>query len=363
MDRFIQWVAAVAIFLLIPVAGISGTVTAVSTTVMETWPAVGTVRPRSETKIQAQIQAQVKAVHVRAGDPVKPGDLLVTLDSRQPLSRLDRAIQGLESSTAARQKALQGIASARAAHKEAMLNFQRIKGYLTANAATRQELETAESNFIQAKAGLSMAKEARGEADSGIKQAKEVVKQARVGLGFTRITAPVRGEVIQRLVEPGDLALPGTPLVMLRTKTGFRIEAHVREGLVSRVTPGTRLTAEIPTLGTFCQAVVEEIVPYADPETRTFLVKAAIDPVKGLYPGMYAKLMIPESETEVILIPRSCVIRTGQLELVRVRTDQGWERRYVTTGKENGDQIEVLSGVAPGEVLGTGKIEKTGEEK
>ncbi|MBI9090529.1 MAG: efflux RND transporter periplasmic adaptor subunit [Desulfobacterium sp.] len=363
MGRAIQWLAAGVIFLLIPVTGISGTITAVRATVMETWPAVGTVRPRSETKIQAQIQAQVKAVHVRAGDPVNPGDLLVTLDNRRPLSTLDRAKQGLQAATAARQKALQGIESAKAAHTEARLNFQRIKGYLSANAATRQELEMAESNFIQATAGLSMAKEALSQTDSGIKQAKEVVKQAQVGLGFTRITAPVQGEVIQRLVEPGDLALPGKPLVMLRTQTGFRIEAHVREGLVSRVSPGTRLRAEIPTLGTFCQAVVEEIIPYADPETRTFLVKAAIDPLKGLYPGMYAKLMIPESSKQVVLIPRSCVIRTGQLELVRVQTDHGWERRYVTTGKEKKDQIEVLSGVAPGEVLGTGKTGDNGEEK
>lgn len=360
MGRLEQWLAAGVLFLLIPVAGMSETITAGRTTVMETWPAVGTVRPRSETKIQAQIQAQVTAVHVRAGDPVAPGDLLVTLDSRQPLSHLDRAKQSLKAATAARQKALQGIESARAAHTEARLNFQRIKGYFAANAATRQELEMAESNFIQAKAGLSMAKEALSQADSGIKQAKEIVKQARVGLGFTRITAPVQGEVIQRLVEPGDLALPGKPLVMLRTKTGFRIEAHVREGLISRIAPGTRLTAEIPTLDTFCQAVVEEIVPYADPETRTFLVKATIDPIKGLYPGMYAKLMIPESLKEVVLIPQSCVIRTGQLELVRVRTDQGWDLRYVTTGKEKADQVEVLSGVAPGEVLAIGE---TGEEK
>ncbi|MCP4118682.1 MAG: efflux RND transporter periplasmic adaptor subunit [Desulfobacteraceae bacterium] len=363
MGRLIQWITAAALLLFIPAAGMSETVTAVRTTVMETWPAVGTVRPRSETKIQAQTQAQVKAVHVKAGDAVTPGDLLVTLDSRQPLSNLDRAGQGLKAATAARQKARQGIESARAAHTEAKLNFQRIKGYLDANAATRQELETAESNFIQAKAALSMAKEALKEADSGIKQAKEVVKQARVALGFTRVTAPVKGEVIQRLVEPGDLALPGKPLVMLRTETGFRIEAHVREGLVSRVAPGTRLTAEIPTLDTACRAVVEEIVPYADPDTRTFLVKAAIDPLEGLYPGMYAKLMIPAAQKEVVLIPRSCVIRTGQLELVRVRTDHGWELRYVTTGKETGDKIEVLSGVAPGEVLGIGETGETGEEK
>jgi RND family efflux transporter MFP subunit len=331
----------------------SKTVRAETKTIIDTWPAVGTVRPRSQIQIDAQIQAQVKTVHVKAGDGVAPGDLLVTLDSRTPLSNLDQARQGVTAANSARQNAIQGVKAAKAALNEAELNYRRIKTYVESNAATPLELEAAESGFIQAKASLSISLEALSQADSTINQAEETVKQAQVGLEFTTLRSPVKGEVIRQLVQPGDLALPGKPMILLRTETGFRIEAHVREGLVGKVSLGALLIAEIPTLKLLCSAVVEEIVPYADPETRTFLVKAAIDQTKtqGLYPGMYAKLLIPESEHTIVVIPGSSVIRTGQLDLVRVKTDQGWERRYITTGKVHGGNIEVLSGISPGETV------------
>lgn len=357
MGRLKQLFITITICLFTLPVAIAGTdpktIQAETKIIVDTWPAVGTVRPRSQIQIDAQIQAQVKSVHVKAGDRVAPGDLLMTLDSRTPLSNLDQARQGLTAANAARQKAIQGVRAAKAALNEAELNYRRIKTYVESNAATPRELETSESRFIQAKAGFSMAREALSQADSTIDQAEETVKQAQVGLEFTTLRSPVKGEVIRQLVQPGDLALPGKPMILLRTETGFRIEAHVREGLVGKVSPGARLVAEIPTLNLLCYAVVEEIVPYADPETRTFLVKAAIDQAKiqGLYPGMYAKLLIPESEQTIVVIPASSVIRTGQLDLVRVKTDQGWERRYITTGKVHGTNIEVLSGISPGETV------------
>jgi len=183
------------------------------------------------------------------------------------------------------------------------------------------------------------------------------VKQAAVDLGFSNITAPSTGEVIKRMVEPGDMAVPGKPLLVIRTQSGFRIEAHVREGLINTIRPNQTLQAEIPTLNAVCNAEVEEIIPYADPETRTFLVKASLPVIDGLYPGMYGKLLVPESSKKVILIPADAVVRTGQLELVMVKNNSSWRLRYVKTGKSRGTMIEILSGISDKEIVGLGEAD------
>mgnify|MGYP006424537217 CR=1 FL=1 len=328
----------------------------VTRNITEYYRAVGTVKPESESRIESRIKAQVKSIHVGPGDSVKRGDIMVTLDDRQPVSRLEKAKQALKGAKAARSQAAQQVESAKAALKEARLNYQRIQEYVKADAATSKEMENAESNYLQAKAGLSRARQALVETASGIRRAENTVEEAEVELEFTQITAPIEGEVIRRMVEPGDLALPGKPLVLMRTRKGFRLEAHVRAELVKHIARGQTLKAEIPTLDTTVDAVVNEIVPWADPETRSFLVKAVIPSVKGLYPGMYGKLLIPESETRVVLIPESALITTGQLDLVMVKDSSGWSRRYIKTGKKRDGMIEVLSGLRSNETISTGSL-------
>lgn len=357
------------------------TVQASIQTVEETYTAVGTVKPRSETMIEAQVSAQVVKVHVQPGDRVTKGDLLITLDDRQATSRRDGATAALNAAKAGKEQAMQGINAAEAAYKESKLQYDRINGYYKAQAATKQELEMAESGYLQAKAALKRAKDALDASEAGIRQAMGLLSETHVGLQFSRITAPATGEVIKRMVEPGDLALPGKPLIALRTESGFRIEAHVREGLIGKVKPGMVLKAEITTLGLTCDTEVEEIIPYADPETRTFLVKAALTggtqpAIAGIYPGMYGKLLIPESTEKVVLLPWKAVVTTGQLELVMVKSgteqnqnrqkgestalskaqngEDGWQLRYIKTGKRSGDMVEVLSGLKGDETVGVG---------
>ncbi|MBF0232589.1 MAG: efflux RND transporter periplasmic adaptor subunit [Desulfamplus sp.] len=348
----------------------SETVKASIETVEETYTAVGTVKPRSETMIEAQINAQVQKVHVQPGDRVKKGDLLITLDDRQATSRRDGATAALNAARAGREQAVQGVKAAEAAYKEAKLHYNRIQGYYKAQAATKQELEMAESGYVQAMAAMKRAKDGLDASEAGIRQAMGALSETHVGLEFSSITAPATGEVIKRMVEPGDLALPGKPLISLRTESGFRIEAYVREGLIGKLKTGMILKAEITTLGITCNVEVEEIIPYADPETRTFLVKAVLPKAQesrenqnqtqtalaGIYPGMYGKLLIPESTQEVVLLPAKAVITTGQLELVMVQTGKEWQLRYIKTGKRTGDMVEVLSGLKGDETIGVGGL-------
>lgn len=186
---------------------------------------------------------------------------------------------------------------------------------------------------------------------AGVRMAEELIAEAQITLSYTEITAPSDGEVLKRLVDPGDLAMPGKPLLLLRTAGGLRLEAHVRESIVDKIHPGSTLPAELPTLQQTVDSQVAELIPYADARTRTFLVKAALPDIPGLYPGMYGKLRIPYMEIDIVLIPEKTIDRVGQLELVIVKTPDGWKRRYIKTGNRYGEKVEVLSGLLGHETL------------
>lgn len=327
------------------------TVQASMENVTEWYEAVGTVRPRTETRIEAQVTAQVIDVRISPGAKVEKGEILLTLDNRQFLSRLDQAKQGLKSAVAGKEQAKQAVIAAKAGFAQAEAAYQRIKTYFESQAATSNDLENAESAFLQSKAGLSKSKQALSGAEARIRQSEEVVKEAEIALGYTAIRAPEAGEVLKRFVEPGDMALPGKPLMVLQTSGFLRLEAYVREGLIKLVKPGSRLSVKIDTLGKTADAEVEEIVPYADPRTRTFLVKAALPHIAGIYPGMYGKLLIPVKEQATVLIPQKAVQHVGQLELVKVKEDTGWQTRFVKTGRTIGNQVEILSGLSGNETI------------
>jgi HlyD family secretion protein len=318
------------------------------------YEAVGTVRPKTETRIEARVTGQVLDVQVSPGDQVSKGTLLVALDSRQMTSRLEQAKQALKTAEAGREQARHALEAARADFKQARANFDRVNTYFESQAATAQDLEQAESTFRQAEAGVKRVEEALAAATSGILQARAVVNESAISIEYTRIVAPEDGVVLKRFVEPGDLALPGKPLVALRTSGVLRMEAHVREGLITRVKPGTSLEVEIDTLDLLVAASVEEIVPYADPNSRTFLVKAAMPSLDGLYPGMFGKLRIPVGRQRIVTVPESAVRHVGQLELVRVKAGDGWQTRYVKTGMRMGETVEILSGLDGGETIGWG---------
>jgi len=321
------------------------------TVLTEAERSVGTVRPRTETRIEAQVTARVLEVRVRPGDRVDAGDLLIVLDGSQSQSRLDQARQGLQSATARRQQAAQAVLSARAVLSEAEASYHRVQTYFASEAATAQDLERAESAFLQARAGLEQAEQSLREVEAGERMAAKVIEETRIALEYNRIEAPEAGEVAERSAEPGDLAWPGKTLLVLQTRGALRLEAMVREGLIHRIAVGSRMEISVDVQDRTYEGVVEEVVPSADPVTRTFLVKVALPHAEELYPGMFGRLVIPVGERRVVTVLRNAVTRVGQLDMVTIRAGDRWQRVFVTTGQTIGDRVEILSGLNGGEVL------------
>ena len=331
------------------------TPTAVSKAVREImtdfYEAPGTVRPRQETRVASRVQGRIVEIPVRPGDMVKTGNVLVVLDSRELNARLDRARQVVLSARARRDQARQGIKSEEAAFVRAKAALGRIKTYFKSEAATKQQLEEAEAAFQQARAGLNRARESLREAESGVKQAEKGVLESRIVQEYTRIRSDADGQVVERLVEPGDMAFPGKPLMVLQTRGALRLEALLPEGMMDRVAMGDPLDVMISAVKKTLKGRVSELTPSADPATRSFLVKVELPRTQGLHPGMFGRILVPVGKTMVVWIPKSALQRMGQLEMVRVKSGSDWIKVYVTTGRTFDDRIEILSGLNGGEVI------------
>ena len=150
--------------------------------------------------------------------------------------------------------------------------------------------------------------------------------------------------------EAGDTATPGMPLLRLYNPRLLRLEANVRESLATQLVKGAELTVRIDALDADLIGAVDEIVPSADPGSRSFLVKITLPENESLFPGMFGRLRIPSAEAERFYVPEAAVRRMGQLEFVLTQGTQGAVRRYVRTGIRTSDsRIEILSGLEPGE--------------
>jgi RND family efflux transporter MFP subunit len=294
-----------------------------------TWyEAVGTVRSRAQTTVAPQITGQILDVRAEAGDHVKEGQVLANLDRREYTARLEQARSAL--------------LSAQAEHELATTAYNRFKGLFEKRAVTLEQLESAEARSKQS--------------DAAVSAAEQKIEEAQTLLGYTTLHSPMDGVVADRLAEPGDIAYPGKALLVVHDPEDLRLEASVREGLISRIrsqmAEGRDVEVHLSAIERSVRGRITEIVPSADPVSRSFLVKVSLPRIGGVYPGMFGELRCELDPRPAILIPESAVVRVGQLATVRVKQDERWERRFVTLGNTRDGRVEVLSGLREGETIG-----------
>ncbi len=309
------------------------------------YEAVGVVRSRAEASIAPQVSGHVLFVAVREGDIVLEGDLLVQLDSREFQARVSQAREAVRGARAHEERAREALKGAQAFHGEVRSRRDRVKSYFEQEAATRQELEQVEAAYGGARSAVGEAAKAVDAARAEIERAVKFEEEAMVALDYTILKAPHDGRIARRMVDPGDMALPGKTLLVLDSPDALQLEARVREGLIARVRKGDRLPVQVDALHVGLEGTVREIVPSGDPSSRSFLVKVSVPHREGLLPGMFARLHVPLDERNAILVPREAIRRIGQMEVVRVEEDGHWFDIFVKTGREIQGQVEVLSGL------------------
>jgi membrane fusion protein, multidrug efflux system len=286
---------------------------------MIAWPA--TVHSRTVAEIAPKLTARVLEIRVDAGDPIRKGEVIARLDQK--------------SIAAQERKAAAALAAAKAMVQRALADERRTRDLFRQEAATRETFDS-----VTARAKSARAK---------VAEAANALAAVRANRAETVLKAPFDGVVVKRHAEPGDMGLPGKPIVTIQDPAGLRVESYIPVRCARRLSVGDNATVRIDALGRSLQARIDAIIPQADPQTHTVLIKAALPRASGLQPGLFGWLEQACGERGVLLIPAASIERIGQIESVKVVVDGTIRLRHVRTGKAYDDSVEVLSGLRAGE--------------
>jgi RND family efflux transporter MFP subunit len=285
------------------------------------------------------VVGRIEKVLVREGDTMRSGQTLAVLDDatlRASADQAKAAVQAADSQQTAAQTNADLAVSTLARYKQ--LQEQRSVSPQEFDEVARR----AEAAGAQAEALRSQATAARAQ-ETG----------ARAMLAYSRVTAPFDGVVTARLADPGTLASPGVPLLQVESAGPLQLQATVDESAISSIRKGMKLNINIdaaPSLEP--TGTVAEIGPAADSASHSFLVKIDLPYSSQLRSGMYATATIATGSREAIFAPRSGVILRGSLPCAYVLdSNRIAQLRYVTLGSQQGNLVEILSGISAGEKL------------
>ncbi len=271
--------------------------------------AAGALASRNTSVLSSKIMGKVVALTVLEGDQVQEGKVLARIESGEIAAQASQA---------------------QAAFNNAKLQYDRIKRLYDAQASTQMEMEQATLGLENAQAGLRAAKAMES---------------------YTVITAPISGQIMEKRINLGEMAMPGQPVLRIEDNRKLRLEVTLQEQDILQVRPGKRVTVRIDAMpGRDIQGTVAQVVPASDIRTHSFIVKIDIPAEKGLITGMYGKAFFSTGRREVLLVPRSAIVElSGITGVYIVGPSDIAVFQMVQLGREHGANVEALTGLKAGD--------------
>ena len=291
--------------------------------------AVGRTKNTRETTIASKVMGKVSAVRVQAGELVKEGQLLISIDDHDVSGQVGQAKGALAQAEAARVIAKQML--------------DRIETLKDSNSVTQAQYDKAVFDHERAR--------------GAVEQARGALMSAQSYLQATRVVAPFSGRVVDTLIEEGEMASPGYPLVRIEGDGDLEFEATVTAQDINAMTVGQPVTVELDAGRNDPRKIpgkIYEIVPAMDRVTHSNTVRIHLDATEGLRSGMFGRASFARTSGSCpgVLVGEDRLVRTGQLTGVFVVGGGDRVRlRLVREGRHNGGKVEVLSGLTAGDRL------------
>jgi RND family efflux transporter MFP subunit len=294
----------------------------------------------------------VRQIHVGLGDPVTAGQVLVTLDSQDLDSQIRQAEAALAEVHSAQPEIESAVAAAKAQLDLAQATFARMEELFGKKSISNQEFDEAAAKVKVATANNNLAESKRAQLSAKVQRAEQAIRSTKIAQSYSTIISPFAGMVAEKLVEPGTLASPGTPLLTIEQSGALRLEASIEESRLDQVRVGQAVGVEVDAVPGPLNGRVAEIVPSVDSASRTFLAKIDLPQRAQLRPGRFGRARFSLGPREVLTIPTAALSVRGQLQMVYAVDSSGVARsRMVTTGVASGSETEILSGLSVGESI------------
>ena len=294
------------------------------------------LEPLRQATVSAQLGGNVLALLVKAGDRVKAGQPIARIDDRDAQAGLLRGDAGL--------------AQAEAEARNARVSAERTRDLRAQGFVSQAALDTAETQFKAAQAGVQQAQAARS--------------QATLARGFAAVTAPFDGVVLATHLEAGDLASPGRAIATLYAPGGLRATAQVPLSQADTARRATRIEVELPG-GTRVAPERKTELSSADPVSQTveWRLDLPASALPGLVPGQVARVHFSgaaatgaAANANTLRLPAAAVLRRGELTAVYLAQGDRFVLRAVRTGAERPDGVDILAGLKAGDAVAANAV-------
>jgi len=369
-----------------------------ASTIVETVSATGKIQPEIEVKISPEVSGEITLLNVKEGQVVKKGDLLVKINPDLYTSSYNRSVSNLSGTKA-------GLSQSEASFKEAKANYDRNKTLYDKGVISKSDWDKAIASF-------EVAKATKQNAYYTVQSAVATVNEAKDNLGRTTIYAPADGTISVLNVELGERVLgtqqmAGTELLRVANLNNMEVEVDVNENDIVKIKIGDAANVEVDAyLKKKFKGIVTSISNSASStltsdQVTNFKVKVRIlkesyqDLLEGkpatyspFRPGMTATVdIITNTKSNVLAVPISAVVvksdttavkefkvedpntdkkeapkNDKKFECVFVKVGDKAKIRVIKTGIQDDTNIEVMSGLKPGDVVITGPYTTVSKE-
>lgn len=271
----------------------------------------GVVEPLRTVGLNSQLSSTVLSIGVEEGDRVGTGQVLARLDASELQAEL---------------------ASAQANHQVAQAAWERAQELYQEQIITLPEYERDRAAFAAAGATLD---------------------QLRTRLGYASIQSPLAGVVLEKNVEAGDLVGPQQQLFRVADISTLVVRVGVSELDVVQLGRGDSVRVVLDAFPDQpIRGRIRRVFPAADPQSRLVPVEVALEPGSPARPGFLARVEFRfDVREKVAVIPAAAVVRGVEGEAVFVVREGRAQRRQVRVGQTYQGRVEVVDGLAPGEVV------------
>jgi RND family efflux transporter MFP subunit len=314
----------------------------------------GYVTARRRATVSSKVTGKVLDVFVEEGKAVRRGQVLARLDDAQIRALLNVA----EAQLAASER---GAAEDQARLREAELTLERRKQLVKDQVISRAELDAADAQVESLKARIAMAQQQ-------VRVAQSQVNARKTDLDDMVVRAPFDGVAISKDAQPGEMISPvsagggftRTGICTIVDMSSLEIEVDVSESYINRVRPGQPVEAVLDAYPDWrIPAHVITTVPSADRQKATVRVRMGFDQLDPrILPDMGVKVSVlnerapaaaTTQERPRVLVPKSAVRTSEGVSVVFILAGERLERRAVKAGANEGDQVEIISGLNAGD--------------
>ena len=337
--------------------------------------------PLQQAALTPKVSAPVKRFLVNRGDRVKAGQLLAVLENRdlaasevENKGALAQAEAAYATTTTASlpeemRKAELDVGSARQALDAEQKLYNSRENLYRQGALPRKDLDQARVSLTQAKSQFEIAQQhwnalqvagkeqALKSASGQLESARGKYMGSQAQLGYSEIRSPISGYVTERALYPGEMAAAGVPLLTVMDTSSIIAKAHVPQQDAALLKAGNPAELATASVDDKIPARITVVSPATDANSTTIEIWAkASNPENHLRPGTTAQLSVTAQKLDnVLIIPSSAILNQpeGVTAVMVVGTDNRAHLQAVQVGIQNGDQVEITSGLKAGQKVVT----------